>query len=116
MKSAVHLNASTVNDIEFQPASIDIWESKYRLSSKDGAIIDQSIDDTYLRVARALANVEVESKREHYREEFLWALRSGAIPAGRITSNAGAQDIVHRVADRAGDCAVDRRRRRFVLL
>ncbi|MEM1176433.1 MAG: adenosylcobalamin-dependent ribonucleoside-diphosphate reductase [Pseudomonadota bacterium] len=104
MKSAVHMHASTVNDIEFQPASIDIWESKYRLSSKDGDVIDQTIDDTYLRVATALANVEVESKREHYREEFLWALRSGAIPAGRITSNAGAQE--HKPATSTINCTV----------
>jgi ribonucleoside-diphosphate reductase alpha chain len=104
MKSAVNLDTHTVTDIEFQPASLDIWDAKYRLTAKDGAKIDESIDDTYKRVARALANVEVESKREHYFEEFVWALRSGAIPAGRIMSNAGAQE--HKPATSTINCTV----------
>jgi ribonucleoside-diphosphate reductase alpha chain len=104
MKSAVNLDTHTVTDIEFQPASLDIWDAKYRLSAKDGSNIDDSIDDTYKRVAKALANVEVESKREHYFEEFVWALRSGAIPAGRIMSNAGAQE--HKPATSTINCTV----------
>ena len=48
------------------------------------------MDDTYKRVARALADVEREDMRERWYERFLWALRQGAIPAGRVTSNAGA--------------------------
>ena len=35
--------------------------------------------------------LNVEEKQEHWYEEFLWALRQGVIPAGRIISNAGAQ-------------------------
>ncbi len=82
----------TVEDIPFQAASVDIWEKKYRLVRKDGVVIDETIDDTYRRVARALSEVEdSEEKREHWGEQFLWALRHGAIPAGRIISNAGAQ-------------------------
>jgi ribonucleoside-diphosphate reductase alpha chain len=104
MKSAVNLDTHTVIDIEFQSASLDIWDAKYRLSAKDGTKIDNSIDDTYKRVAQALANVEVESKREHYFEEFVWALRSGAIPAGRIISNAGAQE--HKPATSTINCTV----------
>ncbi len=104
MKSAVNLDTHTVTDIEFQRASLDIWDAKYRLSAKDGENIDNSIDDTYKRVAQALANVEVESKREHYFEEFVWALRSGAIPAGRIISNAGAQE--HKPATSTINCTV----------
>jgi ribonucleoside-diphosphate reductase alpha chain len=99
MKSAAHLDAHTVTDIEFQPASIDIWDAKYRLTAKDGNKIDETIDDTYKRVARALAGVEVESKREHFYEEFLWALRGGAIPAGRIISNAGAREQASDIDD-----------------
>ncbi len=53
MKSAVQVEANTVADIEFQAASSDIWDAKYRLCAKDGAKIDQNIDDTYQRVARA---------------------------------------------------------------
>ena len=92
MKSAVNLAANTVADIEFQTASVDIWDAKYRLTAKNGQKIDETIDDTYKRVAKALASVEVESKRDGFYEEFLWALRSGAIPAGRIISNAGARE------------------------
>ena len=104
MKSAVNLDTHTVTDIEFQPASLDIWDAKYRLTAKDGSKIDATIDDTYQRVAKALANVEVESKREHFFEEFVWALRSGAIPAGRIISNAGAQE--HKPATSTINCTV----------
>jgi ribonucleoside-diphosphate reductase alpha chain len=104
MKSAVHVDAHTVTDIEFQPASLDIWDAKYRLAAKDGAKIDGTIDDTYKRVAKALASVELESKRDRYFEEFLWALRSGAIPAGRIMSNAGA--LEHKPATSTINCTV----------
>jgi len=104
MKSAVSLHAHRVTDIEFQPASLDIWDTKYRLRAKDGTKIDENIDATYRRVARALADVEVESKREHYLEEFTWALRSGAIPAGRIISNAGANE--HKPATSTINCTV----------
>ena len=104
MKSAVQVDTNTVADIEFQPASLDIWDAKYRLAAKDGAKLDQTIDDTYKRVAKALASVEPESKQEQFYEEFLWALRSGAIPAGRIMSNAGAQE--HKPATSTINCTV----------
>ena len=61
MKSAVNLDTHSVTDIEFQPASLDIWDAKYRLAAKDGAKIDETIDDTYKRVAQALADVEVQT-------------------------------------------------------
>ena len=85
--------------------SLDIWDKKYRLKSKTGEIIDQTIDDTYKRVARALADVEDEAaQREQWYESFLWALRRGAIPAGRIISNAGAQE--HKPATSTINCTV----------
>jgi ribonucleoside-diphosphate reductase alpha chain len=104
MKSAANLEAHTVSEIEFQAASVDIWEAKYRLTAKNGQSIDATIDETYQRVARALAGVETESKREQFYDEFLWALRSGAIPAGRIVSNAGAQE--HKPATSTINCTV----------
>ncbi|MGM0412531.1 MAG: LAGLIDADG family homing endonuclease, partial [Pseudomonadota bacterium] len=79
-----------VREIPIQPASEDIWDKKYRLKTKDGQVLDEAVDDTWKRVARALAEVEETDKQEHWYEQFLWALRRGAIPAGRITSNAGA--------------------------
>ncbi len=92
-------------EITMQPASLDIWEKKYRLQGKDGAPVDRSIDETYQRVARALADVETTpEQREHWYMEFLWALRHGAIPAGRITSNAGARE--HKPATSTINCTV----------
>jgi ribonucleoside-diphosphate reductase alpha chain len=79
-------------DIALQVASADIWAQKYRLTRKDGSAVDDSVDATWQRVARALADVETQETRELWYQQFLWALRNGAIPAGRIISNAGAQD------------------------
>ncbi|MCB1837708.1 MAG: ribonucleoside-diphosphate reductase, adenosylcobalamin-dependent, partial [Alcanivoracaceae bacterium] len=84
------LNA--ISRIAIQPASMDIWDKKYRLRARNGEPVDLSMDDTWQRVARALAEVEPEDKREEWAEKFLWALRHGAIPAGRIISNAGARE------------------------
>jgi ribonucleoside-diphosphate reductase alpha chain len=83
---------------------MDIWDKKYRLTAKDGSPIDESMDGTYQRVARALADVESEEAREHWYESFLWALRHGAIPAGRVTSNAGA--LEHKPATSTINCTV----------
>lgn len=91
--------------IPLQPASQDIWEKKYRLTTKAGEALDADIDGTYKRVARALADAETgDEKRGYWYERFLWALRRGAIPAGRITSNAGAQE--HKPATSTINCTV----------
>ena len=105
MKSAVNLDTHTVTDIEFQAASVDIWDAKYRLTAKDGRKIDSN-DRRHLQASRAaaLASVELESRQEEFYEEFLWALRSGAIPAGRIVSNAGARE--HKPATSTINCTV----------
>ena len=91
-------------EVTFQDASIDIWDKKYRLKDKNGNPVDTDMDSTYQRVAVALAEVEDEAIREHWYERFLWALRHGAIPAGRITSNAGAQE--HKPATSTINCTV----------
>ncbi len=90
--------------IDFQNTSVDIWETKYQLKTKEGVAVDKTIDDTYKRVARALAEVEEKSKQDSVHEDFLWALRHGAIPAGRITSNAGA--LAHKPATSTINCTV----------
>ena len=107
--TAVRLQAITseVIEIPMQPASQDIWDKKYRLKSKTGEAIDKDIDDTYRRVAKALAEVEATpEKQEEWFSRFLWALRYGAIPAGRITSNAGA--LSHKPATSTINCTVSR--------
>ncbi len=104
MNTVVKIQPKGVGSIPFQDASIDIWDKKYRLTAKDGSPIDHSMDDTYKRVARALADVEIEELREQWYELFLWALRQGAIPAGRVTSNAGA--LAHKPATSTINCTV----------
>src|SRR4029078_1906165 len=90
MNSVVKLEHKDVDAIPFQEASLDIWDKKYRLSAKDGTPDNKTMDDTYKRVARALADVEHESVRDQWYERFVWALRRRAIPAGRLSSLAGA--------------------------
>ncbi|MGI9322837.1 MAG: adenosylcobalamin-dependent ribonucleoside-diphosphate reductase [Pseudomonadales bacterium] len=95
---------STISEIDFQDTSLDIWESKYCLKTKRGESIDRDMDDTRKRVALALAGVEDRKIRDEWREKFLWALRNGAIPAGRIISNAGASE--HKPATSTINCTV----------
>ena len=107
MKNTAHLKpvATGVSEITMQAASLDIWDKKYRLKTKKGQVIDLEIDGTYQRVARALAEVEsTPEKRERWFQRFLWALRHGAIPAGRIISNAGAWE--HKPATSTINCTV----------
>ncbi len=101
---ALKREAPTPVGIRLQSASEDIWDKKYCLKDKNGKAVDDSIDATYARVARALADVEDEAQREHWYERFLWALRNGAIPAGRIISNAGA--LAHKPATSTINCTV----------
>ncbi len=92
-------------EIALQDASLDIWDTKYRLKTKSGEAVDADIDGTYQRVAKALSSVEKsKAKQDKYYQEFLWALRQGVIPAGRIISNAGAQD--HKPATSTINCTV----------
>ena len=104
MNSVVKIEQKDVNAIPFQEASLDIWDQKYRLTAKDGTAVDGSMDDTYKRVARALADVERPELRETWYERFVWALRHGAIPAGRVISNAGA--LEHKPATSTINCTV----------
>src|SRR5207245_3095454 len=92
-------------EIPLQPASYGIWDKKYRVKSKKGEPVDASIDHTYQRIARALAESEATpEKQKYWYEHFLWALRRGAIPAGRVTSNAGA--LEHKPATSTINCTV----------
>ncbi len=96
---------TSTQDIPLQDASLDIWQNKYCLKTAKGEIVDKNIEDTYQRVARAIADVEkTKSLQDKYYKEFLWALRHGAIPAGRIISNAGAAE--HKPATSTINCTV----------
>ena len=104
MKTALQKENSKASAVGFQEASLDIWDKKYRLKTRNGEVIDETMDDTYRRVAKALAEVESEDQRQQWNDEFLWALRRGAIPAGRIISNAGARE--HKPATSTINCTV----------
>jgi ribonucleoside-diphosphate reductase alpha chain len=68
--------------------SRQIWELKYRYCSEDGTPIDQTIEDTWRRVARGLAVYERD--RDRWEQEFFSCLTGFKfLPAGRIIANAG---------------------------
>ena len=89
-----------------QPASADIWDKKYRLKTKSGDA-DRCRHRRHLPARRARPGRCGNQRRElqqYWYERFLWALRRGAIPAGRITSNAGA--LEHKPATSTINCTV----------
>jgi ribonucleoside-diphosphate reductase alpha chain len=73
-----------------QPIAQDIWEMKYRLKDPSGAPIDETVEDTWRRVASALAASEIASKRDTLAAQFYEALEDHKfLPAGRILAGAG---------------------------
>ena len=102
--TVTRLPVNSTTRIPLQAASLDIWDKKYRLKTKDGDNVDSTIEDTYHRVAKALSEVEKPSARDYWYGQYVWALQQGAIPAGRITSNAGAQ--AHKPATSTINCTV----------
>ena len=70
------------------PIAEAIWDMKYRFKEADGTPIDGSVEDTWRRIARALAEVETDPAK--WEEEFYAALEGFRfLPAGRITAGAG---------------------------
>ena len=91
---------------EMLPISSRIWDMKYRLKAADGTPVDGTIEDTWRRVARALAAAEAEPAR--WEPAFYDALSGFRfLPAGRILAGAGAERqvtlfncfVMGRVAD-----------------
>ncbi len=72
------------------PISSRIWDMKYRLKAADGTPVDGTIEDSWRRVAGALAAVEAEPER--WEPVFYRALDGFRfLPAGRILAGAGAE-------------------------
>jgi ribonucleoside-diphosphate reductase alpha chain len=70
------------------PIAEQIWDMKYRLKAADGAVQDQTVEDTWRRIARALA--QAESDPAAWEDRFYTALEDFKfLPAGRITAGAG---------------------------
>ncbi|MFN3462331.1 MAG: ribonucleotide reductase N-terminal alpha domain-containing protein, partial [Oceanibaculum sp.] len=75
--------------------SQQIWDMKYRLKALDGAPVDKTIEDSWRRVADALAEAEAPEARARWAEEFYGALADFKfLPAGRILAGAGARRSV----------------------
>ena len=70
------------------PIAEQIWDMKYRFKEADGTPIDLTVEDTWRRIARDLAQVEQDPA--HWEERFYAALEDFKyLPAGRITAGAG---------------------------
>ncbi|OUU80193.1 MAG: ribonucleoside-diphosphate reductase, adenosylcobalamin-dependent [Gammaproteobacteria bacterium TMED78] len=105
MKSAIQKEHISLSELPLQDASQSIWDTKYRLKTKTSDPVDKDVLSTYERVAKALSGVEeTEEKKDIWFEKFFWALQNGAIPAGRIMSNAGAG--LHKPATSTINCTV----------
>ncbi|PWR21748.1 adenosylcobalamin-dependent ribonucleoside-diphosphate reductase [Zavarzinia compransoris] len=76
--------------VSIAPISQQIWDMKYRLKEADGTVIDATIEDTWQRVATALAAVEPPETRARHAADFHSALADFRfMPAGRIVAGAG---------------------------
>jgi ribonucleoside-diphosphate reductase alpha chain len=83
------LSNETIAD-RIAPISRQIWDAKYRLKDSSGTPIDRTIEDSWRRVARALAAAEAEPAR--WEGPFYEALQDFRfLPAGRIFSGAGSE-------------------------
>ena len=70
------------------PIAEQIWDMKYRFKEADGTPVDRSVEDSWRRIARALASVEADPA--HWEQKFYDALDDFKyLPAGRITAGAG---------------------------
>jgi len=68
--------------------SRQIWSDKYRFKDGDGTPVDQTVEDTWRRIARALAAVETQP--DLWEGRFYQALEDFKfLPAGRIVAGAG---------------------------
>jgi ribonucleoside-diphosphate reductase alpha chain len=75
--------------------SQQIWDMKYRLKTLDGKPVDKTIEDSWRRVANALAEAEAEPVRAQWAERFYGALAGFQfLPAGRILAGAGTERSV----------------------
>jgi ribonucleoside-diphosphate reductase alpha chain len=71
--------------------SQQIWDMKYRLRSPTGEPVDKVIEDTWRRVAAALAEAEPADRRAYWAGRFYAAMEDFRfLPAGRVVAGAGA--------------------------
>ena len=75
------------------PISKSIWDMKYRFKTPEGEAIDETVQDSWRRVARALVVNEKDPAK--WEDVFYNALESFKfLPAGRILAGAGTDRCV----------------------
>jgi len=85
-KTAAEINSpenKTDKKPELQAASLDIWDKKYRLKDKHGNNQEANVDETFLRIAKALADIEVKDQAQ-WQEKFLWLCNLVLIQQGAL--------------------------------
>jgi ribonucleoside-diphosphate reductase alpha chain len=87
------LKGSHIMSIFSATIAEQIWEMKYRFKDAAGQPIDEVVEDSWRRVARALASVE--KTPEVWEPKFYDALEGFKfLPAGRILAGAGTKRSV----------------------
>lgn len=92
------------SDIPHQEYCLQTWADKHALHNNEGVRLDADLHSAFQRVAKALASVEKAAHRKKYERQFMQAMLDGAVPGGRILSNAGAGD--HKTAVSLINCVV----------
>ncbi|MCV6592755.1 MAG: ribonucleoside reductase [Silicimonas sp.] len=70
------------------PIAEQIWDMKYRLKAADGTALEVGVEDSWRRIARALAAQETDP--DTWEDTFYTALEDFKfLPAGRILAGAG---------------------------
>jgi ribonucleoside-diphosphate reductase alpha chain len=77
-----------------QPISEHIWDMKYRYRYQD-KVIDQTVEDTWQRVAKAASRAEPKEQRASWQKQFYSILENFQfLPGGRILAGAGTKHDV----------------------
>jgi ribonucleoside-diphosphate reductase alpha chain len=98
----------SLKTLPMQSGCMEVWQDKYAAKNEKGEQIEFAMDESYRRIAKALAAVE-PTKKEFWEAEFYRIMSVyGAIPGGRVTSNAGLEhrDNVSLINCLGGDTPV----------
>jgi len=75
---------------ELGPIAARIWDMKYRFKADDGTPLEAGIEDSWARIAAAVAQAEAPEKRAQWQVRFRSAMEGFRfLPAGRIMAGAG---------------------------
>ncbi len=76
-----------------EPISETVWDIKYRY--RRDKVMDRTIEDTWQRVAKAVAKAEDPTNRAHWQKQFYNILENFQfLPGGRILAGAGTKHSV----------------------